>query len=205
MLKIYGNPMSTCTRKVLMTLAETNTPFEMTVVDFSKGEHKQEPNVRRQPFGRVPSLDDDGFEMFESRAMARYLNERAGGKLAPSDAKGRAKMEQWISIETSEFSANAMKFVAEYVFKRPQEPAVLEAAGKALETTCGVMEAQLAKTPFLAGPDFTLADVGFMPYLEYAMATPAKDIFAKFPRVMSWWNKISERPTWRKATGKGNP
>jgi hypothetical protein len=41
MLKIYGNPMSTCTRKVLMTLAETNTPFEMTVVDFSKGEHKQ--------------------------------------------------------------------------------------------------------------------------------------------------------------------
>ena len=40
MLKIYGNPMSTCTRKVLVTLAETNTPFEMTVVDFSKGEHK---------------------------------------------------------------------------------------------------------------------------------------------------------------------
>ena len=65
------------------------------------------------------------------------------------------------------------------------------------------MEAQLAKTPFLAGPDFTLADVGFMPYVEYAMATPAKNIFAKFPHVMSWWNKISERPTWRKATGKG--
>ena len=63
MIQIYGNPMSTCTRKVLMTLAETNTPFEMHVVDFTKGEHKQEAHVRRQPFGRIPALEDDGFEI----------------------------------------------------------------------------------------------------------------------------------------------
>jgi glutathione S-transferase len=202
MIQIYGNPMSTCTRKVLMTLAETNTPFEMHVVDFTKGEHKQEPHVRRQPFGRIPALEDDGFELFESRAMARYINDKAGGKLVPADGKGRAKMEQWISVETSEFSGNAMKFVAEYVFKRPQEPGVIEAAGKALDLTCSVMERQLAKTPFLAGADLTIADIGFMPYIEYAMATPAKGIFAKYPHVMAWWNKLSERPTWRKATGK---
>jgi glutathione S-transferase len=202
MIQIYGNPMSTCTRKVLMTLAETNTPFEMHVVDFAKGEHKQEAHVRRQPFGRIPALEDDGFELFESRAMARYINDRAGGKLVPADGKGRAKMEQWISVETSEFSGNAMKFIAEYVFKRPQEPGVIEAAGKALDLTCSVMERQLAKTPFLAGADLTIADIGFMPYIEYAMATPAKDIFAKYPHVMAWWNKLSERPTWRKATGK---
>jgi glutathione S-transferase len=203
MLEIYGNPMSTCTRKVLMTLAENGTPFEMKVVDFTKGEHKEEAHLRRQPFGRIPALNDDGFELFESRAMCRYLNEKAGGHLVPSDAKGRAKMEQWISVETSEFSANAMKFVYHYVFKRPQEPAVMESAQKGLETTCGVMEKQLAKTPFVAGAEFSLADIFFMPYLEYAMATPAKDIFAKYPHMMSWWNKISERPTWRKATGKG--
>jgi glutathione S-transferase len=202
MIKIYGNPMSTCTRKVLMTLAETDTPFEMNVVDFTKGEHKQEAHLRRQPFGRIPALEDDGFEMFESRAMARYINDKASGKLIPGDAKGRAKMEQWISIETSEFSGNAMKFIYEYMFKRAQEPAVLEAAGKALDTTCAVMDRQLAKTPFLAGSDLTIADIGYMPYLEYAMATPAKDIFAKYPHLMAWWNKLSERPSWRKATGK---
>ena len=111
-------------------------------------------------------------------------------------------MEQWISVETSEFSGHAMKFVAEYVFKRPQEPGVIEAAGKALDLTCSVMDRQLAKTPFLAGADLTIADIGFMPYIEYAMATPAKDIFAKYPHVMAWWNKVSERPAWRKATGK---
>lgn len=198
MIKIYGHPMSTCTRKVLMTLAETGTPFEMNLVDFAKGEHKQEANLRRQPFGRIPSLEDDGFELFESRAMARYINEKASGKLVPGDAKGRAKMEQWISVETSEFSGNAMKFIYEYVFKRAQEPAVLEAAGKALDTTCAAMDRQLAKTPFLAGAEFTIADIAYMPYIEYAMGTPAKDIFAKYPHVMAWWNKISERPTWHK-------
>jgi glutathione S-transferase len=202
MLKIYGNPMSTCTRKVLMTLAETGTPFEMNTIDFTTAEHKKEANLRRQPFGRIPALDDDGFEMFESRAMCRYLNEKANGKLVPTDTKARAKMEQWISIETSEFSPNAMKFIYQYVFQRPQEPGVIEAAGKALDTTCAVMEAQLAKTPFLAGAELSIADIGFMPYIEYAMGSPAKDIFAKYPHVMAWWNKISERPTWRRVSGK---
>jgi glutathione S-transferase len=202
MLKVYGHPMSTCTRKVLMTLAETETPFELVVVDFAKGEHKGEAHLRRQPFGRVPALEDDGYELFESRAMCRYLNEKAGGKLEPADAKGRGRMEQWISIESSEFSAQAMKFVYHYVFKREQEASVLEAAGKSLDATLGVMDRQLAATPFLAGDAFSIADICFMPYLEYTVGTPAKEIFAKHPHVMAWWNKISERPTWRKATGK---
>jgi glutathione S-transferase len=202
MLKIYGNPMSTCTRKVLTTLAEMNMPFEMSAIDLAGGQHKQEAHLRRQPFGRIPALEDDGFELFESRAMSRYLNEKGGGKLIPSDAKARAKMEQWISVETSEFYPHAMKYIYNYTFKRPQEPAVLEAAGKALEVTCAVMEKQLAKTPYLAGGEFTLADIGFMPYIEYLMPTPAKDILSKHPHLMAWWSKISERPSWRKVAGK---
>ncbi len=202
MLKLFGNPYSTCTRKVLMTLAETSQPYEFTVVDLGKGEHKQPENMKHQPFGRVPAIDDDGFEMFESRAIARYLNEKGANKLTPGDAKTRAKIEQWISVETSEFSQNAMKFVYEYVMKRPQEPAVLEAAGKAIEKVCSVMEETLTKTPFLAGNEFSLADVCYMPYFEYGMTTPAKEIFAKFPHVMKWWETVSTRPTWQKVVGK---
>jgi glutathione S-transferase len=203
MLTIYGHPMSTCTRKVLMTLAENETPYELSLVDFAKGEHKAEANLHRQPFGRIPALkDDNGFEMFESRAMCRYLNETHNGKLIPSDPKIRAKMEQWISVETSEFAPHAMKFVYEHMFKRPQGAEVIENAGKALDLTCKTMDAQLAKTPFIAGDQFTIADVCFMPYIEYAINTPAKEIFAKYPHLMTWWNKVSERATWKKATGK---
>ncbi len=203
MLTIYGHPMSTCTRKVLMTLAENETPFEMSLVDFAKGEHKAEPHLHRQPFGRIPALKDEtGFEMFESRAMCRYLNETHKGKLVPSDPKAHAKMEQWISVETSEFAPHAMKFVYEHIFKRPQPADAITSAAAALEVTCKTMDEQLAKTPFLAGDQFTLADVCFMPYVEYAINTPAKEIFAKYPHFMTWWNKVSERATWKKATGK---
>lgn len=202
MLQIFGHPMSTCTRKVLMTLAETNTPHEMNVVDFAKGEHKLEPHTVRQPFGRVPTLKDDAFEMFESRAMCRYINEKVAGNLVPKDPKVHAKMEQWVSIETSEFAPHAMKFVYEFVFQRPQGKEVIDAATKALEVTCAVMDKQLAETPFLAGGEFSLADVCFMPYIEYAMNTPAKDVFAKYPHFMAWWGKVSERATWRKVSGK---
>jgi len=202
MLTIFGHPVSTCTRKVLMTLAETNTPFEMSTIDFAKGEHKAPAHLARQPFGRIPVLKDDAFEMFESRAIARYLNEKASGKLVPTDPQARARMEQFISIETSEFSGHAMKFVYEYTFKRPQEPAVLEAAGKALDTTCAVLDAQLAKTPYLAGAEFSIADICYMPYVEYTMGSPAREIYAKYPHFMAWWSKVSSRPTWQKAIGK---
>lgn len=185
-----------------MTVAEDDVPHEMNVVDFAKGEHKAWAHVARQPFGRIPTIDDDAFTMFESRAIARYLDQKAGGKLVPSDAKTRAKMEHWISLETSEFSGHAMEFIYEHVFKSPQEPAVLEGAKKALETTCAFMDKTLAEQPYLAGADFTLADVCFMPYVEYMMGTPAKEIFTKYPNVMAWWNKISERATWRRVVGK---
>jgi glutathione S-transferase len=191
MLKVFGHPASTCTRKVLMTLAETTTPFELTTVDFAKGEHKQQPHLGRQPFGQIPAIDDGGFALFESRAICRYLDEKAGGKLVPSDIEARAVREEWVSLETSH-----------HTFGRAQEPAVLEAAGKGLETALGVMEARLAKSPFLAGDKLTLADVCFMPYIEYAMGTPVKETLAKFPHVTAWWNKVSERPTWQKTVGR---
>src|SRR4051812_27578453 len=128
MIKLFGNPMSTCTRKVLTALAETATPYEMTVIDLGKGEHKQEPHLSRQPFGQIPTIDDDGFKLYESRAICRYVSAKHGDKLVPTDPKQRALMDQWASIEQSNFSPAAMKFIYHHVFKRPQDPAVLEAA-----------------------------------------------------------------------------
>ena len=174
----------------------------MTVVDMGKGEHKAASHLARQPFGQVPTVDDDGFTFFESRAICRYVNEKVSGKLVPSDLKGRALMEEWISIETSNFTPHVMKHVYHYAFKRAQDDAVLEAATKSLDAAFTVMEAQLTKTPYLAGDQFTLADVCFMPYLEYAMASPVKEQLAKYPHVSAWWNKISERPTWQKTAGR---
>ena len=201
-MKIYGHPMSTCTRKVLMTLGETNTPYELVVVDLLKGEQKQPAQLARQPFGKVPALEDGDFEMYESRAMCRYINDKANGSLVPRDLRARASMEQWISVETENFSGNVMKFVFHHMFHRQQAPEVLETAGGNLDKALAVMDKQLAKHPFIAGETFTIADISFMPYLEYGMVTPAKDRISGHARVAAWWSKISERPTWRKVAGR---
>jgi glutathione S-transferase len=201
-MKIYGHPGSTCTRKVLMTLNETNTPFELQVVDLGKGEHKQPAHLAHQPFGQVPALDDEGFEMYESRAMARYIDGKTGGTLTPKDAHARALMEQWISVETSNFAPHAMKFIYHSVFKREQTPEVLKAAGAALDTAYAIMERQLAKQPFLAGNALTIADICFAPYLEYLTLTPAAGKLADHPHVATWWSALSERPAWRKTVGR---
>ena len=202
MVKIFGHPGSTCTRKVLMTLSETKTPYELVKVELAAGDQKKPAHMSRQPFGQIPVIDDEGFSFYESRAICRYVNERYQGNLVPGDIKGRALMEQWISVETSNFSTFAMKFIYHDVFKRPQDPAVLEAAGKSVETALVVMDARLAGSPFFAGPQFSLADVCFMPYFEYAMVTPLKATIAKFPAASAWWSKVSERPTWQRVAGR---
>lgn len=201
-MKIFGHPGSTCTRKVLMTLNETNTPFEFVLVDFAKGEHKQPAHLARQPFGQVPTLDDEGFKLYESRAMARYIDAKAGGILTPKDLQARAVMEQWISVETSNFAPHAMKFIYHSVFGREQTAEVLKSAGSALDLAYGVLERQLATQPFLTGSTFSLADLCFAPYLEYLTVTPAAGKLAEHPRVAAWWASVSGRDAWRKTAGR---
>jgi glutathione S-transferase len=200
MIKLYGHPVSTCTRKVLTTMAENGTPHEFVLVDLMTGSHKQPAYMAHQPFGQIPYIDDDGFELFESRAICRYLNDKANGKVVPSDVRARALMEQWISVETSNFTPHAMKFIFHHIFKRAQEPAVLEAAESKLGETLAIMDAHLAKHPYFAGEQFSLADIGFMPYVDYVLMTPAKDLVNKWSNVSAWWHRASDRASWRAAT-----
>ena len=205
MIKLYGHPGSTCTRTVLFSLEENAIPYELTLVDIMKGEHKSLGHIARQPFGQLPAIDDDGFKMYESRAMARYIDEKSGFKLTPKDAQQRAKMEQWISVETSDFTPAAMTFVYDGVFKRAQTPEALKAAGDKLEAAVAVIDKSLAESgkPFLVGDQFTIADITFAPYIDYTMMTPAKDIYAKYPQFTAWWGRVSSRPTWQKIRAHG--
>jgi glutathione S-transferase len=204
MIKLFGHPMSTCTRKVLFTLHETNTPHEFQLVDFAKGEHKSPEYMARQPFGQLPAIEDDGFRLFESRAIARYIDEKSGNKASPKDLQGRAIMEQWISVEQADFYTPIMTFIYQGIFQRPQKPEDLEKAQQKVDQTCGVIDRALAASgkPWLCGDQFSIAEVAYAPYIEYGMGTDAKQIFAKYPQFTAWWNRVSERPAWQKTVGR---
>lgn len=184
-----------------MTAHETGTPFELVPIDFGKREHKQPAHLARQPFGQVPAIDDDGFALYEARAIARYIDAKAGNPLSPSDLHERARMEQWISVEAENFAPHAMKFVYHSVFKREQTPEALKTAGAALDLALDVLEKALADRSHLAGGRLSLADIVFMPYLEYLSLTEAAPKLAVHPRVEAWWAGLRARPTWQKIVG----
>lgn len=71
-LRVYGSAMSTS--RVLITLLEKELPYELVRVDIANGNQKTDDYKKLQPFGKVPVLDDDGFIMFESRAICKYLD-----------------------------------------------------------------------------------------------------------------------------------
>ena len=121
-LKLYGFPMSTCTRRVAVVLKEKNVPYELIVVDLSKGAQKAPEYMEKQPFGQVPYIDDDGFILFESRAICRYIATKYAAQGEPilppaSDFKATALFEQAASIEAFSFDVFASGIAAEKVFK----------------------------------------------------------------------------------------
>lgn len=204
-MKVYGHPMSTCTRKVLLTLAEKEHPAEFVMVDIMKGDQKQPAHLARQPFGVVPAVDDDGFIMYESRAIIRYLDERLpGAKLTPKDLRDRALMEQWISVESSYFTPPAMKIIYQLVFNRfrglePDQKLVEQARGD-VGRVLDIVDKALEGKQFLAGGQFSLAEVSWMPYLEYLAAGGADDLMSARGNVGPWWERIRGRATWRQVT-----
>ncbi len=207
-MKIHGHPASTCTRKVLTTLAEKNHPYEFVLVDFAKGEHKAPAHTRFQPFGQVPALEeDDGWVLYESRAICRYLDATLPGpKLTPSDARAAARMEQWMSVETSNFTPHAMKIVYQTVFARwyGKDPiqANIDEGREKLQLPLDVLERQLAQTEWLVGDQYTLADLCYLPYLEYLEQGGDSALVHSRPNVSRWWTAARARPSWRKTIGK---
>jgi glutathione S-transferase len=207
-MKVYGHPMSTCTRKVLMTLAEKGARAEFQLVDIMKGEGHQADHLARQPFGQVPVLEeDDGWQVYESRAICRYLDARLPGPaLMPADLRKRAEVEQWISIEASNFTPPAMKVIWQMLFSKffnnaPDE-AIAEEGRKGVRKAVAVMDKQLAGRNFLVGDGLTLADIFFMPYIEYLAQAGEIALINESQNVGAWWNRLSERATWQQVSGK---
>jgi glutathione S-transferase len=205
-MKIYGHPMSTCTRKVLTTLSEKGHEAQFELVDLTKGQQKSPEYMAKHPFGVIPFFEDDGFTMYESRAIIRYLDAKLPGeKLTPSDLPSLGRMEQWLSVEQSYFSPHCMAIVMELFFKpmrggTPDMDKVRKGrdeTAKALD----VVDRALMTQAYLSGDRFSLADISWMPYLQYLSATPHGTLITERPHVKSWWQRISTRPSWKKVAG----
>ncbi|KAJ3560689.1 hypothetical protein NP233_g10674 [Leucocoprinus birnbaumii] len=201
-LKLYGFFGSTCTKRVATVLHEKNIPFQFINVDLSKAEHKAADFKAKQPFGQVPYIDDEGFTLYESRAICRYLDAKytTGTKLVPQDLKARALFEQAASIEQSNFDSIAAPLAWEKVIKKrygqePDEARVTELTGR-LAQKLDAYEQILSKQKYLAGDELTLADLFHLPY-GALLGVAGINLIQERPHVAKWFNELSSRPSWQ--------
>lgn len=121
-LKLYGQPYASCTQRVLTTLKEKNVPYELILVDWAKKEHKSPAYLEKQPFGQIPYIDDDGYILFESVAICKYIANKyrdTGTPLVPEpdDLQAYGQFEQACLIEAAEFYPFASGLVIQYFGK----------------------------------------------------------------------------------------
>ncbi|KAJ7486983.1 glutathione S-transferase [Mycena latifolia] len=200
-IKLYGNAQAVGgTLAVAMTLVEKQIPFEMVPVDFAARGHKAPEYLALHPFGQVPLIDDDGFILYESRAICRYLAEKhadQGTPLLPTEIKAKAQFEQAASIEYSNFQPYAWTIYIEGLSKArkglQKDEAAFDDAVAQLAAKLDVYERILGTQKFLAGDEFTLADL-FHVSFGCLLAPAGCDLLTtKGPNVARWWNDITSR------------
>ncbi|KAF4615735.1 hypothetical protein D9613_012469 [Agrocybe pediades] len=157
-LHLYGSSKATCTRRVATVLHEKGVPFVLHPIDIMKGEQKSVEYLEKQPFGQVPYIDDDGFILYESRAICQYIALKyadRGVPLIPTDLNGQALFYQAASTETANFDPYAQAVVKEKVFKpmfgMEPDQKVFDDALAVLTSKLDVYEKILSKQKYLAG------------------------------------------------------
>lgn len=206
-IKIYGHPWSINARKALLTLAEKGHEGELVLVMLPLGEHKQPAHLARHPWGKVPVLDHDGFLVYESRAINRYLDDALDGpRLSSASPRERALAEQWMNVSDLYFSPHAGALLVESLFRDylggDRNEAAIEAGRAGIQQPLDLLDRHLATSPFIAGGAFSLADVHWMPYLEYLFRLEPAEV-EKRPNLARWWASVSARPTWTKVGRTG--
>ncbi|KAJ2928677.1 hypothetical protein H1R20_g8381, partial [Candolleomyces eurysporus] len=206
-LKLYAAPLSTASLRVAQILHEKKVPFQFISIDLARKENKQEAYLEKQPFGQVPYIDDDGFILYESRAITRYLvlkyPEEGTQGLVPDikDVKAWALFEQASSNEVANFETFARVIVYEKVFKARigQEPDLkaYEDAFNQLSAKLDAYEKILGKQAYLAGETLTLADLSHLPFGTRLYLAGAGDLIDSRPNVSKWFKALRERESWR--------
>jgi glutathione S-transferase len=207
-MKVYGHPWSINTRKTLMTLAEKGHEAEFSLVMLPKGEQKLPQHLALHPFGKVPVLDDDGFVLYETRAINAYLDRKLSGpSLSPSQPREIALLDQFTNVAESYFVPHAMPVIMEKLFRRylggEQNTAAIEAGRAAMGTALDTIEQRLASSPYLAGAAFSLADIQWMPYFEYFLQIGEAQALTSRKHLTAWWERVSERPMWQRVARSG--
>jgi glutathione S-transferase len=198
MLKVWGRASAFNVQKAMWAVGEVGAPYERHDLGGAFG-GLDDPDFRAMnPNGRIPVIDDDGVIVWESNAIIRYLAARyAVGTLWDPDPARRAVADQWMDWMQATLYRHFMDLFWGLV-RTPAEqwdwPAI-RAAKERLARHYGILDRTLATRPYLAGDQFSMADIpaGTTLYRYYEMEIDRP----RLDHVRSWYERLAERPAYR--------
>jgi glutathione S-transferase len=201
-IKLYENPMSANARKVRLLAAELGIALERVTLDFRKGDFRSPEYLARNPNGKVPTLDHDGFVLWESGAILRYLAaQRPERGMTPSDPREQAVIDQWLLWFTAHLEPAVNQILMERLIKpfmgQPgNDPTILGEAQSALDRFLPILDRQLAGREYITGK---LGVVDFAAAAMLDMAPTVQIDLGRYANLTAWLGRMQARPYWKDA------
>ena len=201
-LQIIGIPQSSYTWAIRMALAEKGVAYEL----LSAPPHSPEIDAIH-PLGKVPAMRHGDVALFESKAIASYIDRVfPGPRLIPNDARGAAEVEQWVShVNTAVDPCLVRTYVLGYFFPQTADGApdraAIDAVLPAMQKHIDLLDKAVARTGYLAGDGFTFADINLMPILYYTQRFPeGGKMVGAAGHLSAYFARHAERPSFKATT-----
>ncbi|TPL01274.1 MULTISPECIES: glutathione S-transferase family protein [unclassified Mesorhizobium] len=195
---LYGADYSVYVRIARMALEEKGIDYELVPLDIFAAEGIPAWYLEHHPFGRIPAFEHDGFRLFETGAIARYVDEAFDGPaLQPAAARDRARMGQIIGmLDAYGYRAMVWDVAVERLEKTPADEALIAGGLGQAETVLKVLASLKVKGPWLLGEQLTLADLHAAPIIAYFLKVEeGRDLLARFADIRDWYARIAGRPS----------
>ncbi len=199
MLRILGRPNSYNAQKVLWLLDELGTPFTLELYGLDHGGNHTPEYRKLNPNELVPTLIEDGFVLWESNSILRYLAAKdPSGRFLPADPHDRAHGDRWLDWALTTLTPAITPAFAQLIRMKPEQrdPAkIAELVAKA-NHCMGILDRYLGETPYVGGAAFSIGDipVGILAYRFYTLPIERQ----AFANLEAWYKRLAERPAYRK-------
>ncbi len=203
MLKIWGRANSVNVQKVLWCCDELRLPYERIDAGMHYGRNNEAAYLAMNPNGRVPTLEDGDFVLWESNAILRYLALQYGeaSSLYPEGARARASMERWLDWTLASLQP-AERPLFWGMVRTPPEQRDMAALQKAADETgklWQVLDERLKDRAYIEGQAFTLADIVLGAYCRRFLGAELDSLSRPaLPHLQAWYERLQERPAFRR-------
>ncbi len=200
MIKLYGLPISNNVAKVRYCLNELGLEYELIPINPLEGQTQTETYLQIAPSGKIPGIEIDGFRLFESNAINRYLADQKNSPLYPKDPKQRATVEAWMDFCAIHIAwAMGRVFfnrVGAPLFGKEKDINSLNTGLEFLGRFLPVIDKQLSEKTYLTGNQMTLADINLLAILDAAEVSQID--LSKYTNLTRWRNGLKKKEFYQK-------